>query len=83
MPSKLTTRLAILEKSMRRLPAPEVPGRDPVLFLVSRLAAMGIERGPTESLAETVARAMGIEVRDLRAKLLLLAGGSVDADNAN
>ena len=49
-----------------RLPAPAVPGRDPVLLLASRLAAMGIERGPTESLAETVARAMGIDGRDLR-----------------
>jgi hypothetical protein len=30
--------------------------------------------GPNESLAETTARAMGISVRDLRAKLELLAG---------
>jgi hypothetical protein len=30
---------------------------------------MGIERGPNESLAETTARAMGITVRELRAKL--------------
>jgi hypothetical protein len=37
---------------------------------------MGIERGPTESLAETIARAMGISVTNLRAKLWLMANGS-------
>jgi hypothetical protein len=37
---------------------------------------MGVERGPNESLAETTARAMGIGVRDLRAKLWVLAGNS-------
>jgi hypothetical protein len=37
---------------------------------------MGVERGPNESLAETTARAMGITVRELRATLELLAGGS-------
>ena len=33
-------------------------------------------RGPAESLAETTALAMVIGVRDLRAKLCLLAGSS-------
>ena len=42
---------------------------------VARLQ-QGIERRPSESLAETTARAMGIGVRELRAKLELLAGGS-------
>jgi hypothetical protein len=37
---------------------------------------MGIERGPNESLAETTARAMGITVRELRAKLWVLAGSA-------
>jgi hypothetical protein len=37
---------------------------------------MGIERGPNESLADTVGRAMGIGVKELRAKLWVLAGRS-------
>jgi hypothetical protein len=76
MQSKLKSRLAVLEKAMRRPAAPAVPGQSPALLLASRLAAMGIERGPTESLAETLARAMGIGVKDLRAKLWMLAGRS-------
>jgi hypothetical protein len=54
------------------------PFRIPCLMRLdaSRLAAMGIERGPTESLAETIAGAMGIGVKELRAKLRVLAGGS-------
>ena len=61
---------------MRKLPPPAVPGPSPALLLASRLAAMGIERGPSESLADTTARAMGIDARELRAKLWLLAGRS-------
>ena len=76
MQSKLKSRLAILEKAMRRLPAPTVGDESPALLLASRLAAMGFERGPTESLAETTARAMGITVRELRAKLWVLAGSA-------
>jgi hypothetical protein len=76
MQSKLKSRLAILETTMRKLPPPTVPSQSPVLLLASRLAAMGIERGPSESLADTTARAMGIDARELRAKLWLLAGGS-------
>ena len=76
MQSKLKTRLAQLEKAARKLPPPAVPGPSPALVLASRLAAMGIERGPNESLAETVARAMGIDVKALRAKLWVLAGRS-------
>ena len=51
-----------------------VPGSPPdrIRQAVARLQ-QGIERGPDESLAETTARAMGISVRDLRAKLELLA----------
>jgi hypothetical protein len=37
---------------------------------------MGIERGPSESLADTTARAMGISFAELRAKLWVIAGGS-------
>ncbi len=76
MQSKLKSRLATLENALRKLPPPAVPGPSPALLLASRLAAMGIERGPTESLADTTARAMGIDARELRAKLSLLAGGS-------
>jgi hypothetical protein len=68
--------LAILEKAMRKLRPPAVPGQSPALLLASRLAAMGIERGPNESLAETVARAMGIDVKALQTKLWLLADRS-------
>ena len=52
-----------------------VPGSPPdrIRQAVARLP-QGIEPGPDESLAETTARAMGISVRDLRAKLELLAG---------
>src|ERR1039458_4982913 len=74
MQSKLKSRLAILEKAMRKVASPAVPCESPALVLASRLAAMGIERGPNESLAETTARAMGISARELRAKLELLAG---------
>ena len=76
MQSKLKSRLVTLEKAMRKLPPPAVPSQSPALLLASRLAAMGIERGPRESLADTTARAMGIDARELRAKLSLLAGGS-------
>ena len=76
MQSKLKTRLALLEKAMRKLPPPAVTGPSPALLLASRLAAMGIVRDPSESLADTTARAMGIDARELRAKLSLLAGGS-------
>jgi len=76
MQSKLKSRLALLEKAMRKLPPPAVPGPSPALLLASRLAEMGIERGPSESLADTTARAMGISIVQLRAKLWLVAGGS-------
>jgi hypothetical protein len=74
MQSKLNSRLARLEKVVRSSPAPAVSDQSPALFLASRLAAMGIERGPNESLAETFARAMGIGIKNLRAKLWVLAG---------
>jgi hypothetical protein len=76
MQSKLKSRLALLEKAMRKPPAPTVFSQSPALLLAARLAAMGIERGPNESLAETTARAMGITVRELRAKLWVLAGSA-------
>ena len=40
---------------------------------VARLQ-QGIERGPNESLAEMIARAMGISVRELRAEFQRRAG---------
>ena len=76
MQSKLKSRLARLEKAVRSSPAPAVSDQSPALLLASRLTAMGVERGPNESLAETVARAMGIDVKALRAKLWVLAGRS-------
>ena len=76
MQSKLKSRLVTLENAMRKLPPPAVPGPSPAVLLASRLAAMGIERGPTESLADTTARAMGISGGELRAKLWVIAGGS-------
>ena len=76
MQSKLKSRLARLEKAVRSSPAPAVSDQSPALLLASRLTAMGVEREPNESLAETVARAMGIGIKDLRAKLWLLAGRS-------
>jgi len=76
MNHRLKSRIARMERTLPRLPAPVVPSQCPALLLASRLAGWGIERGPNESLAETTARAMGIGVRDLRAKLWLLAGSS-------
>jgi hypothetical protein len=70
----LSKRLERLEA--RVMPAPIVPCQSPANLLASRLAAMGIERGPNESLAETTARAMGISVRELRAELQRRAGYS-------
>jgi hypothetical protein len=74
MQSKLKSRLAILEKAIRKVAPPAVPCESPALLLASRLAAMGIERGPYESLAETTARAMGISVPELKAELQRRAG---------
>ena len=76
MQTKLKSRLALLEKAMRKLPPPAVTGPSPALLLASRLAAMGIEPDPSESLADTTARAMGISYAELRAKLWVIAGGS-------
>ena len=76
MQSKLNSRLATLEKAIRKPQAPTVFGQPPALLLAARLAAMGVERAPNESLAETTARAMGITVRELRAKLWVLAGSA-------
>ena len=76
MQSKLKSRLALLEKAMRKVAPPAVPCESPALLLASRLAAMGIARGPNESLAETTARAMGISVQELRAEFQRRAGYS-------
>jgi hypothetical protein len=76
MQFRLNSRLAHLEKAMRKARAPTVFDQSPTLLLASRLAAMGFERGPDESLAETTARAMGISVREFRAELLRRAGNA-------
>src|SRR5665647_1108799 len=70
MNHRLKSRIARMERTLPRLPAPVVPSQCPALLLASRLAGWGIERGPNESLAETTARAMGIGVRDLAASWL-------------
>ena len=70
----LSKRLERLETRMRT--APTVFGQSPALLIASRLAAMGIERGANESLAETTARAMGIGVQELRAEFQRRAGYS-------
>jgi hypothetical protein len=74
MSRNLAKRLERLETRMT--PAPAVQCQSAVPLLASWLAAWGVERGANESLAETTARAMGIDVKDLRAKLWLLAGNS-------
>ena len=76
MQSRLNSRIAQLEKSVRKPPAPTVFDTAPALLLASRLAALGVERGHNESLAETTARAMGISVQELRAELLRRAGNA-------
>ena len=70
MQSRLKSRLAVLEKAMRKPPPPVVLGPFPALLLASRLAA------PWALSADTTARAMGISVGELRAKLWVIAGGS-------
>jgi hypothetical protein len=76
MHSRLKFRIDRVEKAIARVLKPTVPGESPALLLASRLAAMGIERGPNESLAETTARAMGISVREFRAELWRRAGNA-------
>jgi hypothetical protein len=76
MHSRLKSRIDRIEGAIARVLMPTVPGESPVLLLASRLAARGVERGPDESLAETTARAMGIGVRELRARLWVLAGNA-------
>jgi hypothetical protein len=76
MQSKLKSRVATLERAMPKLQAPVPATESPTHRLASRLAVMGIGRGPNESLAETTARAMGISVRELRAEFQRRAGYS-------
>ena len=74
MQSRLKSRIAELERAIAKVAAPTAPGQSPALLLASRLA-MGIERGPNESLAETTARALGISPRELRAEFQRRAAG--------
>jgi len=75
MHSKLKSRIADLERGVRRLP-PEVSDQSPAPMIAGWLAGWGIVRRENESLAETTARAMGITNRELRAQLELRAARS-------
>jgi len=58
-------------EAMRKAAVPESPPA--VELLRANLARMGIEQGPTESLAEATARAMGISCHELRQQLIMRA----------
>jgi hypothetical protein len=75
MHGRLTSRIDRVEKAIARVIKPTVPSESPALLLASRLAAMGFERGPNESLSETTARALGINPRELRAEFQRRAAG--------
>ena len=72
MHSKLKSRIADLERAVRKLP-PELPGDSGASVIAARLARWGIVRAENESLAETTARALGMSTRELRAELELRA----------
>ena len=59
-------------EAMRKSAVPE--GTPAVEVLRANLARMGIEPEPNESLAETTARAMGINCQELRQQLMMRAG---------
>jgi len=67
---KLETRFGSTTEAMR-----EPAGPSAAEVIGARLAALGIVRGPNESLAETTARAMGLSVREFRAELQRRAAG--------
>ena len=75
MHSKLKSRVADLERVLRKLP-PQLPDESPAPIIAGWLAGWGIVRGENESLAEATARAMGITSRELRAQLELRAARS-------
>jgi hypothetical protein len=66
-----------LQKLEQRLPPPEpAPSGPPVHELIAgRLARIGFARGENESLAETLARFLGINVRELRRQFQRVAAG--------
>ena len=66
-----------LEKLEQRFPPPaSVPSGPPVHEIIAgRLARIGFARGANESLAESLARFLGICVRELRRQLQLRAAG--------
>src|SRR5262245_49067366 len=70
MRSRLEERLRKLEKAFPMNPVVE-PCRAPVAELAAKLAARGFVRGPNESLAETLARALGISCQELRSRLMV------------
>ena len=72
MHSKLKSRIADLERAVRKRP-PELTGDSGASVIAARLAGWGIVRGENESLAETTARALGMSTREFRAELELRA----------
>ena len=67
MRASLKSRLDRIEKALPKPEPPPVPSAAPLI--AARLAALGFELGPNESLAEMWARAMGISCAQLRADL--------------
>jgi len=74
MRAGLKTRLDRIEKAIPKPRAPVVQSAVPTLRKC--LEAWGIAREGNESLAETVARAMGISPAELRRQLSLRAAAS-------
>lgn len=74
MNSRLKHRLERIEEATRRR-TPPAECQSAVPYFESWLSARGIERGHSESMAETTARVMGISVRELRVELMRLASG--------
>jgi hypothetical protein len=67
MHASLKSRLARIEKALPKPAPPRI--ESPAPLIAARLPAMGVERLPMESLAETWARALGISCAQLRADL--------------
>ena len=73
MRATLKHRLDRIERAMPKQATAPCPS--PAAEIKQGLAAWEIVPGPSESLAETWARAMGISCSQLRAQLQLRAGG--------
>ena len=66
-----------LQKLEQRLPppAPAPSGPSGAECIAAELARVGFARGENESLAETLARFLGVTLRELRARLQQRAAG--------